>query len=172
MNLDTGFWVVTFAFIFAFGAAIGSFINVVVYRLPEQLSLLHPPSRCPQCLHPLGKRENIPVIGWLWLRGRCRHCSAAISPRYPLVEAATGLLFLAVFWRFGMTGDTVGGWVLLSWLLALSLIDWDTLTLPHALTQSGVVLGLIFTTLMGGWQSQTSSGWILGFMEGIGGAVL
>ncbi|MEM9246901.1 MAG: prepilin peptidase, partial [Cyanobacteria bacterium P01_F01_bin.153] len=65
------------------GSSVGSFLNVVVYRLPAGLSLLHPPSRCPKCLHGLGPTENVPVFGWLWLRGKCRHCRTKISPRYP-----------------------------------------------------------------------------------------
>lgn len=80
--------------VFGLGAAIGSFINVVVYRLPAGLSVVKPRSRCPHCLHRLGNQENVPVLGWLWLRGRCRHCKSPISIRYPLVEAATGILFL------------------------------------------------------------------------------
>jgi leader peptidase (prepilin peptidase)/N-methyltransferase len=130
--------------VFALGASIGSFINVVVYRLPAKLSVVSPPSRCPRCLHRLGKWENIPVLGWLWLKGRCRHCKTPIAIRYPLVEAVTGLIFLLVFWRFGFSVQTVGYWIFCSWLLALSLIDLDTMMLPNSLTQSGLVVGLMF----------------------------
>jgi leader peptidase (prepilin peptidase)/N-methyltransferase len=170
--MDSLFWSVTIALIFAFGASIGSFLNVVVYRLPAGLSILFPASRCPQCLHRLGQRENVPVLGWLWLRGRCRHCHTRISPRYPLVEAATGLLFVAAFGWFGFSLETLGAWVLLSWLLALSLIDWDTLTLPHPLTQSGLVLGLAFMALVGGREAHNWRGSIAGVIGGIAGAVL
>ncbi|MDB9515090.1 prepilin peptidase [Kamptonema animale CS-326] len=135
--------------IFVLGASIGSFLNVVVYRLPAKLSVLWPPSRCPQCLHQLRLSENVPVFGWLWLRGRCKHCRSPISARYPIVEAATGLMFLLVFWRFGLTLETLGYWTFFSWLLALSLIDLDTMTLPNALTRSGLVLGLVFQALNG-----------------------
>jgi len=135
--------------VFALGGAIGSFINVVVYRLPAGLSLLWPPSRCPHCLHQLGKRENVPVLGWLWLRGRCRHCKGKISWRYPLVEAVCGILFLLVFWKFGASVQTLGYWTFCSWLLALSLIDLDTMTLPNPLTQSGLVIGLGFGLVAG-----------------------
>lgn len=131
------------------GAAIGSFLNVVVYRLPAQLSLLYPPSRCPHCLHPLAPWENVPVVGWLWLRGRCAHCHSPIAARYPLVEAATGILFLLVYFKFGFSLQTLGYWAFLSWLLALSLIDLDTMTLPGALTQSGLVLGLVYQGMVG-----------------------
>jgi leader peptidase (prepilin peptidase)/N-methyltransferase len=110
-----------------------------------------PPSRCPKCLNQLKPYENIPVFGWLWLRGRCNHCLSPISARYPLVEAATGLLFLLIFWRFGVTLQTLGFWALFSWLLALSLIDWDTMTLPNSLTRSGLVAGLVFQMAKGWW---------------------
>ncbi len=150
------------------GAAIGSFLNVVVYRLPEGLSLIHPPSRCPRCEHRLGPTENIPVLGWLRLKGRCAHCRASISIRYPLVELSTGLLFVLVFAVTGFSWMTLGYWLLVSWLLALSLIDLDTLTLPNSLTQSGLVLGLIFQTGLGALQGN----WALGLMRGIGAAVL
>ena len=135
--------------IFVLGASIGSFLNVVVYRLPAGLSVLWPPSRCPQCLHQLRLSENVPVFGWLWLRGRCKHCRSPISARYPIVEAAAGLMFLLVFWRFGLTLETLGYWTFFSWLLALSLIDLDTMTLPNALTRSGLVLGLVFQAVNG-----------------------
>ncbi|AFY79085.1 MAG: prepilin peptidase [Hydrococcus sp. C42_A2020_068] len=155
-------------FAFALGACIGSFLNVVVYRIPANLSLIHPPSRCPHCLHRLGATENIPVFGWLWLRGRCRWCRTPISMRYPLVEAATGLLFVLVYWKFGLNLTAVSYWTLLSWLLALSLIDLDTMTLPNALTQSGLVVGLGFHTLQG-WQEGHIANYL---MLGIGSAVL
>lgn len=158
--------------VLAFGAAFGSFLNVVVYRLPAKLSLLWPPSRCPVCLHKLGKRENIPIFGWLLLKGRCRHCRSRISKRYPIVEAITGGLFLLVFWRFGFSLQTLGYWAFLSWLLTLSLIDFDTMTLPNPLTQSGLVAGLVFQGTVGFFQASPSSGVAQQLMFGIVGAVL
>ncbi|MDY7022225.1 MAG: prepilin peptidase [Cyanobacteriota bacterium] len=158
--------------VFAVGASIGSFLNVVIYRIPAGLSLLHPPSRCPHCLTRLGPFENIPVWGWLWLRGRCKHCRAPISIRYPLVEGATGLLFLMVVWN-APTGITiVGYWALLSWLVALALIDLDTLTLPNCLTQSGLVVGLGFQIAQGWGQGLNSATVSQALMGGIVGAVL
>ncbi|HIK49760.1 MAG TPA: prepilin peptidase [Oscillatoriales cyanobacterium M59_W2019_021] len=158
--------------VFLLGAAIGSFLNVVVYRLPAGLSLLWPPSRCPQCLHPLKKRENVPVLGWLWLKGRCSHCRSPIPIRYPLVEAATGLLFVLVFLVCGWSSLTWGYWLLLSELLALSLIDADTMTLPNELTQSGLVAGLVFQGVLG-WQTGGEPSAAIAFlMKGIVGAVL
>ncbi|HEY9906372.1 MAG TPA: prepilin peptidase [Thermosynechococcaceae cyanobacterium] len=166
------FELVAGAIVFLLGAAIGSFLNVVVYRLPAEMSLLHPPSRCPVCLHRLRKRENVPVLGWLLLRGRCAHCRTSISPRYPLVEAATGFLFLVVFWSFGFSWQAIGYWAFVSWLLALALIDLDTMTLPNPLTQSGLVLGLGFQAGLGWVQTGTLAGAIVQFMVGAIGAVV
>jgi leader peptidase (prepilin peptidase)/N-methyltransferase len=158
-------------FVFVFGSCIGSFLNVVIYRLPAKMSLLYPPSRCPVCEHSLGKTENVPVLGWLWLRGRCRWCHTSISARYPLLEATTGLLFLLIFWQFGLGITTLGYWVLLSWLIALALIDLDTMTLPNLLTQSGLFLGLAFQALRG-WNTGQIAGSAEGLLGGVGGAVL
>jgi leader peptidase (prepilin peptidase) / N-methyltransferase len=160
--------------VFALGASIGSFINVVVYRVPAGLSVLFPPSRCPHCLNQLKAYDNVPVLGWLWLKGRCRFCQNKIAMRYPVVEFVTGLLFLVIFWIFQFSPLTVGYWVFCSWLLALSLIDFDTMTLPNPLTKSGLVLGLIFQTILGfinsnSWTSAANSLFlaVLGAVVGI-----
>lgn len=154
------------------GAAVGSFLNVVVYRIPAGISLLFPPSRCPICLHRLGISENVPILGWLLLRGRCRHCKAPIAVRYFLVEMAGAILFLLVFWRFSWSWQTLGYSVFLSWLLALALIDLDTMTLPNSLTQTGLVAGLGFQVVLG-WQATSPLGGSTeGLMAGIVGAVL
>jgi leader peptidase (prepilin peptidase) / N-methyltransferase len=145
--------------VFALGASIGSFINVVVYRVPAGLSVLFPPSRCPHCLNQLKAYDNVPVLGWFWLKGRCRFCQNKIAMRYPVVEFVTGLLFLVIFWIFQFSPLTVGYWVFCSWLLALSLIDFDTMTLPNSLTKSGLVLGLIFQTILGLINSNNSNSW-------------
>ena len=160
------------AIIFCLGAAIGSFLNVVVYRLPAGLSLLFPPSRCPHCHSRLSASENIPILGWLWLQGRCSHCKQRIPRRYPLVEAATGILFVLVFWSFGISWQTLGYWLFFSWLLALSLIDLDTMSLPNALTRSGMVVGLIFQGLIGFSLEGSASGLINQLMQGVLGAVV
>lgn len=149
---------ITNTLIFSLGTAIGSFLNVVVYRLPAGLSLLRPRSYCPHCHQPLGPWDNVPILAWLRLQGRCRFCRATIAKRYPLTELATGLLFLFSFWLRGWSWGILGDWVFLSWLLALALIDLDTLTLPDTLTQSGLVLGLAEQTIMpwlqgAGWQA-------------------
>lgn len=135
--------------VFALGASTGSFVNVIVYRLPSGLSILWPPSRCPHCLNQLKPYDNVPIVGWLWLGGRCRYCKRKISSRYPIVEAVTAVLFLLVFWIFKFSLLTIGYWAFCSWLLALSLIDLDTMTLPNPLTQSGLVLGIVFQMVVG-----------------------
>ncbi|MGD1899561.1 MAG: prepilin peptidase [Phormidesmis sp.] len=135
--------------IFILGAAVGSFLNVVIYRLPAGLSLLHPPSRCPKCEKRVKPYDNVPVFGWLWLRGKCRNCKLPIAIRYPMVEFTTACLFVSVFATFGTTWATPGHWIFVCWLLSLALIDLDTMTLPNSLTASGLVLGWLFQSWMG-----------------------
>jgi leader peptidase (prepilin peptidase) / N-methyltransferase len=158
--------------IFGLGACVGSFLNVVIYRLPAGISLLWPPSRCPKCGHKLGLTENIPILGWLMLRGRCRHCHTSISARYPLVETFTAVMWLATFWRFGATWQTGGYCLLLAWLIALAAIDLDTMTLPNPLTSSGLMLGVVFQTFVGYQETQTIAGAVQYFVGSIGGMVL
>jgi leader peptidase (prepilin peptidase)/N-methyltransferase len=113
------------------GLVIGSFLNVVVWRLPRGESIVHPGSHCPHCDAPIGPADNIPVVSWLLLRGRCRRCRAPISVRYPLVELASGALWAAMALRFGPNWALPAYLVLVSALLALSLIDLDTFLLPN-----------------------------------------
>ena len=154
------------------GASIGSFLNVVVYRLPAGLSLTQPPSRCPKCMTRLRKRENVPIVGWLMLRGKCAHCGTDISMRYPIVEMITALLFLSIFLVFGFSLQTLGNWTFISFLLALALIDMDTLTLDSRLMKSGLILGLAFQTTIAAALTGTLAGIIQGFVWAIAGAVL
>jgi leader peptidase (prepilin peptidase)/N-methyltransferase len=117
-----------------FGLAIGSFLNVVVWRVPRGESVVRPPSACPRCGHQIRGRDNVPVLGWLLLRGKCRDCAEPISPRYPLVEAGTGLLFGLVAARFGFDPALPAFLYLAAVGIALALIDLDTMRLPDALT--------------------------------------
>ncbi|HVX62002.1 MAG TPA: prepilin peptidase [Pirellulales bacterium] len=104
-SMPAPLWWLLAVWMFALGASIGSFMNVVIYRLPAGLSLVHPGSRCPKCKTPLAARDNVPIFGWLWLRGRCRYCSLPISPRYPAVE-----LFMAcTFMLLACLGPLAGG---------------------------------------------------------------
>ena len=123
-----GLFVVALALI---GLAIGSFLNVVIWRVPRHESVVAPPSHCPGCDALISPRDNIPVLSWLLLRGKCRSCGIRISPRYPLVEALNALLWVAMALRFGDSWALPAYLVLVSALLALSMIDLDTFLLPN-----------------------------------------
>jgi leader peptidase (prepilin peptidase)/N-methyltransferase len=127
------------------GLVIGSFLNVVIWRVPRGESVVSPPSHCPSCDTPIASRDNVPVVSWLLLKGRCRHCQARISARYPLVELATGLLFVGVAVRFGYDLVVPAYLYLAAIAVALTLIDIDVKRLPNALTYPSypVVLGLL-----------------------------
>jgi leader peptidase (prepilin peptidase)/N-methyltransferase len=118
----------------AFGATIGSFLNVVAYRLPRRESLVRPGSRCPGCGGAVKAYDNVPVLGWLWLRGRCRSCRAPISPRYPLVEALTAALAAAVVLTKHSVDGIVLGLVLVAVLVPIALIDFDHRIIPNKIT--------------------------------------
>ena len=137
------------------GACVGSFANVVAWRLPREESVVWPGSHCPKCGQAVRWHDNVPVLGWLWLQGRCRDCHQGISSRYPLVELLSALLWLSALWGDGLlaASDQLGlaflnvlaGIVLISVLLPLVLIDIDHLWLPEPLCRIGVLLGLAFT---------------------------
>ncbi len=116
------------------GASIGSFLNVVIARLPAGQSIVTPRSRCPRCGAPIAWYDNVPVLSWLLLRARCRACAGRISARYPLVELAGGAAALLALRRHGPTGAAAAELALVALLLALALVDLDTWLLPHALT--------------------------------------
>jgi leader peptidase (prepilin peptidase)/N-methyltransferase len=165
------------------GLCIGSFLNVVVHRLPlilerswkrdsaellgvavelpAEIGLARPRSRCPACAHPIAWHENIPILGWLRLRGRCSACGERISARYPIVEAATGLLFAAIAWRYGAQPLALLWCAFGAVLLALALIDWDTTLLPDDLTQPLLWAGLTAAAL----------GWTLPLSDALWGAI-
>ncbi|QYH35330.1 A24 family peptidase [Salinibacterium sp. M195] len=129
------------------GLAVGSFLNVIVWRVPRGEKITSPPSACPRCEHAIRAYDNVPVIGWLILRGKCRDCGEPISPRYPLVEASTAI-------AFGIIAAVVGAETALLWALpaflylaaisiALTLIDLDTQTLPNKIVLPSIIVGII-----------------------------
>jgi leader peptidase (prepilin peptidase)/N-methyltransferase len=132
-------------FVFAFGAVVGSFLNVVIYRVPIDRSIVRPGSACPDCGTPIRWYDNIPVLSWLVLRARCRACTARISVRYPLVEAASGCLAVLAVREFGPQVTVSGVEALVfSWIcLVLALIDYDHQLLPDVITLPTLVLGLV-----------------------------
>jgi leader peptidase (prepilin peptidase)/N-methyltransferase len=131
------------------GLIIGSFLNVVAYRLPRGESLATPGSHCPQCEHPVRPRDNVPVLSWLLLKGRCRDCGEPIARRYAIVEAATGLLYvLVVAVHHDDTTQLVLGLALVTFLVPLALIDLDTRLLPNKITLPAAIIAVVLGTLL------------------------
>ncbi len=125
-----------------FGLLVGSFLNVVAARVPRGVSIVSPGSACPACGHAVRPWDNVPVVSWLVLRGRCRDCSASISARYPVVEALTGALWAGAVWRFGLTYEAAVMIVLLSGLVVLSAIDIDYRIIPNKILLPLILLVL------------------------------
>ena len=173
--------------VFLFGLLVGSFLNVVIHRLPKMMeaewraqcaelrgeplpdapryNLMLPRSACPQCGHKITALENIPLVSWLWLRGRCSACSAPISARYPLVELLTAVLSAAVAWKWGVSVQTLGALLLVWTLIALAFIDLDTTLLPDSLTLPLLWLGLLVN--LGGHFASLADA-VIGAMAGYG----
>lgn len=128
--------------VFALGAAIGSFLNVCIYRLPLGESIAWPGSRCPSCQAPIRPLENIPLLSYLILRGRCRHCRKPISWRYPLVEALNGLGYVLLLWQFGLIWTTAIYALFFSSLVVVTFIDLDYQIIPDLITLPGIGVGL------------------------------
>jgi leader peptidase (prepilin peptidase)/N-methyltransferase len=139
-----------------FGLVIGSFLNVCIFRIPRNISIVFPSSRCPSCNHPIRAWDNIPVFSYLVLGGRCRHCGAKISLQYPLVEALNAFFYVAVFWRYGFGWDSGVYALFCSSLLVITFVDIEFQIIPDRITLPGIVMGLLLmpdpfmrTTLLG-----------------------
>jgi leader peptidase (prepilin peptidase)/N-methyltransferase len=137
-------WILGAGF-FSFGLIFGSFLNVCIYRLPRGLSVVSPRSACPECNSPIASFDNIPILSWLILGGRCRHCHTRITPRYAVVELVCGLLFLLSFLHAGATPEAFKGCVLSFLLLGLTFTDAETHLLPDAMTLPGLGVALVFS---------------------------
>jgi leader peptidase (prepilin peptidase) / N-methyltransferase len=131
-----------YLYIWFFGACLGSFLNVCIYRIPEELSVVSPGSRCPKCLMPIRWFDNIPVLSWIALGGRCRSCKTGISPRYMVVEIITGVLFLLVYREYGLTWLTPIYWLFIFGLILGTFVDFDHMILPDRVTLGGMAIGL------------------------------
>src|SRR5262249_42880208 len=129
--------------VFVIGAVVGSFLNVCIVRLPARESIAHPPSRCPACKAPIAFYDNIPLLSYLILRGRCRACAAPISPRYFIVEFLTGLFAVALFFRFGLAPSLFIYAIFAAALVVISFIDLDIQIIPDVISLPGIVLGLL-----------------------------
>ena len=157
-----------YAFVFLFGAALGSFLNVCISRIPSGLSIVNPPSRCPGCGHRIAFYDNIPILSYLFLRGRCRGCGEHISLQYPLVEFVTALLILFLFVRFGLTSHFGVTALLVLSLVVITFIDLEHQIIPDSISLPGIIIGFAASFLPGaaGWLSS-----LIGIVVG-GGSLL
>jgi leader peptidase (prepilin peptidase)/N-methyltransferase len=138
------------------GAAIGSFLNVLICRIPEGQSIVFPASHCPKCQHPIRFYDNIPIISYLVLRGKCRDCHDKISPRYPIVEALTALMALLLFWKFGLNLKYLFSFIFTAALIVITFIDFDHQIIPDVITLPGIPLffiGAVFFMDISVWES-------------------
>jgi leader peptidase (prepilin peptidase)/N-methyltransferase len=178
-----------YIFVFIFGAVVGSFLNVCIYRLPAGKSIVSPPSSCPVCQGRIKWYDNIPIVSWLLLRGRCRGCSSPISPRYPVVEALNGLFTLALFYRLGplrvlgLVADPAAStlvrlaptltfvalFLFCSAMVVITFIDLDHMIIPDVISLPGIVVGFLFSCFIPqiGWLNS-----LLGILAGGGSLFL
>ena len=132
-------------FAFIFGAIVGSFLNVCIYRVPQGKSIVRPGSHCPACNHGISFYDNIPFCSYLILKGHCRHCGTAISPRYLVVELVTALLFLALYRTYGLTSELGVYMAFVALLIVISFVDLDLQIIPDVLSLGGLLLGLVLS---------------------------
>ena len=152
---------------FVLGAVVGSFLNVCIYRIPAGKSIVSPPSSCPHCGHFIRWYQNIPIISYLILGGKCSSCRVGISLRYPLIEALTGLLFILVLYYFKFTTAALVYWLFVSSLIVITFIDLDHQIIPDVISLPGIVIGFICSFFIS-WISWLDS--LLGIL--IGGGLL
>lgn len=150
------------------GLVVGSFLNVVIHRVPRGGSLVRPGSTCPGCDTAIRWYDNIPLLSWAVLRGRCRQCGEPISVRYPLIEALTGLLFAACVARFGPTGDAAAAALFCSLMIALAAIDLEHFILPDKITLPGIAVGWLLQP----WLAGTLVDAVVGALTGAGMLIL
>lgn len=163
MNV-TSFWPFELA-AFVFGTAIGSFLNVVIYRLPHGKSIVRPASSCPACGTAIKPWQNVPILSYIYLRGKCAACNEPISLRYPLVEFITGLFCVATFVRYGFHPVLFVEFTFICVLIAITFIDLDTMTIPDVLSLPGIPLAFFGAVLTGKMSWQAS---LLGLLAGGG----
>ncbi len=144
------------------GLCVGSFLNVCILRLPKEQSLVSPPSTCPQCGQRIAWYDNIPLVSWIVLRGKCRRCGNAISAQYPLIEALVGALWLAAYLRYGISVHALAGALFCTILLGIGITDARHYLIPDEFTWGGLGIGLALS-LVGGWQ---------GFLQAVIGAAV
>ncbi len=153
--------ILLFVAVFMFGAIVGSFLNVCIYRIPAQLSIVFPASRCPVCEKTLRWYHNVPIVSYLFLRGRCAYCAVKISWRYPMVEMLNGLLFVLTFYYFGISVITLVLLLFISSLVVITFIDLDHQIIPDVISLPGIVVGFGCSFLLPWVTWQSSLGGIL-----------
>jgi len=152
-------------FVAVLGAALGSFLNVLIYRLPEEKSIIFPASNCPHCGKPIRFYDNIPIISFILLKGRCRACRGKISFRYPLVELITAVLSLLLFWKFGLTFKYLFSFIFVCALIVITFIDLDYQIIPDVITLPGIPIFFLAALIVMGLRFQDA---FLGFLLGGG----
>ena len=133
--------------VFILGATVGSFLNVCIARIPNDESIVSPPSHCPKCKAPIPFYCNIPLLSYLFLRGRCRSCSETISPRYFIVELLMGLMAVALLYRFGLSYEFLVGFIFVAAMIVISVIDLDVRIVPDVISLPGIVLGFFLSVV-------------------------
>ena len=174
-----------FLTIFIFGLAMGSFLNVCIYRTPRAGMSIHTPRRsfCTACREPIKAVDNIPLVSYLLLRGKCRHCHAKISAMYPAVELTTALLYLSLFWHFGVTLDFVHALIFVTLLIPIAMIDAQHYIIPNGIIGTGMILGVLIVSLIAYQRGDVgylltrligavAGGTVLWLVAVIGGAIL
>lgn len=153
--------------IFIYGVVIGSFLNVCIYRIPNEESIVLPPSHCGSCNHRLGWLDLVPVLSYTLLKGKCRYCGQKISLRYPGVEVLTGLLLVGIYFRYGLTFEFFKYGVLTLFLIVIALIDYDTTDVYSCVVYPGIALGIIFAILERVLYSAGFGNYIIGAIIGL-----
>ncbi|TDI90113.1 MAG: prepilin peptidase [Candidatus Dadabacteria bacterium] len=138
---------------FILGSIIGSFLNVCIYRLPREESIVYPGSHCTSCKKSISFYHNIPILSYIFLGGRCSHCNSKISFGYPLVEILSGLLFVATLWKFGMILDTLFYLLFISGLIVITFVDLKHMIIPNVITYPGILVGILYKALTTNWQN-------------------
>ena len=153
-----------------FGLLVGSFLNVVIYRLPRGESIVTPGSRCPECRESIRPWQNVPVFSYLWLRGRCGACGCKISSRYPALEFLTGVLFAAVAWRWGLTAQGLLFMAVTAALVAAAAIDFDLQIIPDEISLGGLAAGLLLAPVVQTFEA--GSPYLQSLAQSVAGALI